>query len=347
MMLYQQSCRFDALKAEMFQQRFTQVQADSQVGFACQKLQHSLNGQIQVNLAQEFTGVETEISGGTRKRVTHGGNNFFAADLCEGEQALVGQEAKRMAQVADEHRHGCLQPHLSRQFRHQRLQPFAGIVAKVMNLLGKEGHDLPLILVCLTSERLNDPKGMAQIEFLDVVLVPVGLAILPQRLPELFGVPSEQFEPFTESHLLFRIEMRSVENLRCMSSDQANVGVAEQSGQVEVITMLLLWLAVKVTLQLGNDPNNGLFGLREEVEVMSERKGSRPAISLDGLDRQRHETVVGAGQTVEIVNCRVPNVEVGMQDGFLDFVFGVSHDAFPVQVMSILSNYASSSAYCG
>ena len=179
------------------------------------------------------------------KLVAHDGNNFFAADLGQGEHALVGQEAVGMAEVADEQRNGCLQSHLARQFRHQRLQPFAGIVAKVMNLLGKKGHDLLLVLVRLTSEGLNDPKGMAQIEFLNVVLVLVGLAILPQRLPARLGVPSEHFEPFTECQLFFGVEMRSVENLRGMLSDQPNVGVAEQAGQVEEIEIPLLWQSLE------------------------------------------------------------------------------------------------------
>src|SRR5262245_3264432 len=236
-----------------------------------------------------------------------------------------------MTEVADERPDPCLEPHRPRQVRQQRLQPLAGIVAKVLNLLGKQGHDLPLVLVRLPSEGLNDPQGVAQAEFLDVVLVPVGLAILPQLLPALLGVPSEHFEPFTEGQPLFRIEVRSVDNLRGMLSDQPDVGVAEQSGQVEVIEMLLLWPSLKITPQLGNDPADSLFRLRKGVEEMSERKGFRPAISLDGLDRQRHEGVAGAGRTVEIADRRVPNIGVGMQDGFLALVFGVWHRclAFP------------------
>src|SRR5262249_39383908 len=104
-----------------------------------------------------------------------------------------------------------------------------------------------------------------------------------------------------------------------------NVRMAEQSGQVEVVEMLLLCLSLKVALQLGNGPADGLFRLRKEVEIMSERKGFRPAISLDGLDRQRHEGVVRAGRTVEIADRRVPNIEIGVQNSFLDFAFGVSH----------------------
>jgi hypothetical protein len=34
MVVYQLPCRFDALDAEMVEQRFTQVQADGQIGFA-------------------------------------------------------------------------------------------------------------------------------------------------------------------------------------------------------------------------------------------------------------------------------------------------------------------------
>jgi len=59
-------------------------------------------------------------------------------------------------------------------------------------------------------------------------------------------------------------------------SDQANVGVAEQSGQVEVIEMLLLWPSLIITLQLGNGPDNGWFGLRQQVEIVGEGKGFRP-----------------------------------------------------------------------
>src|SRR5437867_10567162 len=108
---------------------------------------------------------------------------------------------------------------------------------------------------------------MAQIEFLDVVLVPVGLAILPQRLPALFGVPSEHFEPLTEGQPLFGVEVRSVENPRGVLGDQPKVGVTEQSGQVEVIEMPLLGPSGKVTLQLGKDTADGWFGLRQEVEI--------------------------------------------------------------------------------
>jgi hypothetical protein len=61
----------------------------------------------------------------------------------------------------------------------ERLQPLAGIVAEVVNLFRKNSHDLPLVLVRLSSERLNDPQGMTQVEALKVVLVPVALAILP------------------------------------------------------------------------------------------------------------------------------------------------------------------------
>ena len=71
---------------------------------------------------------------------------------------------------------------------------------KSSNFLGKQGHDLFLVFVRLTSEGLNDPQSVAQIEFLKVVLVLVGLAILLQLLPALLGVPSEHFEPFTEGH---------------------------------------------------------------------------------------------------------------------------------------------------
>src|SRR5262249_45616313 len=109
MFLYEPSCRFDTLITEMIEQRLTQVQASGQIGFAWQKLKHSLNGRIQVNLAEQITGPEPEIPGGTRELVAHGGNNVVAADLGQGEHALVGQEAVRMAQVADERRDGCVQ----------------------------------------------------------------------------------------------------------------------------------------------------------------------------------------------------------------------------------------------
>ena len=79
--LYQPSCWFDALEAEMVEQRFTQVQANRQIGFAWEKLQHSLDGRIQVNLAEQITGPESEIPGATRELVAHGGNNVVAADL--------------------------------------------------------------------------------------------------------------------------------------------------------------------------------------------------------------------------------------------------------------------------
>src|SRR5262249_23903829 len=164
MFLYQLACRFDALAAEMVEQRLAQVHSDRQIGFAWQKFQHSLNGRVQVNLAKQITGPEPEIPGGTRKPVAHGGNNVLAADLGKSEHALIGQETVRMAQVADERRDGIVQPHLSSQVRHQRLQPLAGIVAKVMNLLGKQGHDFPLVLVRLPNQGLNDPQGVAQIE---------------------------------------------------------------------------------------------------------------------------------------------------------------------------------------
>ena len=75
---------------------------DSQIGFAWHKFQHTLNRHIQVNFAEQLTRIETKISGGTRELVTHDGNNFFAAYLGQGEHALVGQEAVRMTEIADE-----------------------------------------------------------------------------------------------------------------------------------------------------------------------------------------------------------------------------------------------------
>src|SRR5262249_50828055 len=153
-----------------------------------------------------------------------------------------------------------------------------------------------------------DPKGMAQIEFFNVVLVPVGLTILLQRLPAGFGVPSEHFESFTESQLFFGVEMRSVKNLSGTLSDQPNVSVTQQSGQVQEIEVSFLCGSLKVTLQFGNDPSKGLFGLRPVIEIMGERKGPRPAIFLDCLDSQWHEGMVKSGRTVEIADRRVPNV---------------------------------------
>jgi hypothetical protein len=177
-----------------------------------------------VDLAEQIAGPETVIPGATPELVAHGSNNVVAADFGQGEHALVGQEVVPMAQVADERRDCFGQSHLPRQVRHQRLQPFACIVAKVLNRLCKEGHDLILILVRLPSEGLDDPQGVAEIELLDIVLVPVGLAILPQGLPALLGVPAEHFEALKESQPFFGIEMRSVDNLRRMLSDKPNVG---------------------------------------------------------------------------------------------------------------------------
>ena len=191
-----------------------------------------------------------------------------------------------MPQVGNERRNGSVQPHLTCQVRHQRLQPFAGIMAKVMYFLPKKGNDLTLVFVRLFSEGLNDPQCVAQIELLKVVLVFVRLAILPQRLPAPLGVPSEHFQPFMEGHLLFGVEVTSVENVWCVLSDEPDVGVAEQSGQVEVIEVPLRWPSLEITLQLGDDPADGLFGLRQEVEVVGEREGFGPTVSLDGLDRQ-------------------------------------------------------------
>src|SRR5258708_154193 len=106
-----------------------------------------------------------------------------------------------MTEVADERRDRIVQSHIPSQLRHKRLHPFGGVVAKTRNRLGKEGHDLPWIPGRLPSQGLNDPKGMAQIEFLEVVFVPVSLAILPQHLPALLGVPAEHVEPLTEGYL--------------------------------------------------------------------------------------------------------------------------------------------------
>ena len=65
----------------MGEQRLTQVQANCWIGFAWQKLQHSLDGRIQVNLAEQITGPESEIPGATRELVAHGGHNVVTADL--------------------------------------------------------------------------------------------------------------------------------------------------------------------------------------------------------------------------------------------------------------------------
>src|SRR5262249_32756887 len=46
------SCRFDALEAEVVEQRLTQVQANRRFGFARQKLRHPSGGHIRVNLGK-------------------------------------------------------------------------------------------------------------------------------------------------------------------------------------------------------------------------------------------------------------------------------------------------------
>jgi hypothetical protein len=81
MFLYHPSCRFDTLEAKLVEQRLAQIQTNGHIGFAWQKPKHSLNGRIQVNLAEQITGPEPEISGGTRELVAHGGNNGVAAIL--------------------------------------------------------------------------------------------------------------------------------------------------------------------------------------------------------------------------------------------------------------------------
>ena len=53
---------------------------------------------------------------------------------------------------------------LARQICHHGLQPFAGIVPEVLNLLRKNGHDLALILMWLSGESLYDPNGMAEVK---------------------------------------------------------------------------------------------------------------------------------------------------------------------------------------
>ena len=65
----------------------------------------------------------------------------------------------------------------------------------------------------------------------------------------------------------------------------------------------------------------------ERVDGMDVLAVRRATDQLVAQARQRHEAVVWTGRTVEIADRRVPNVQVGMQDGFLDLVFGVSHDA--------------------
>ena len=77
-MLDQLPCRFDPLETEMVEQRFTQIQANRHIGFAWQKLQHTLDGRIQVNLAEQIAGPEPEIPGATRELVAHGGNRVAA-----------------------------------------------------------------------------------------------------------------------------------------------------------------------------------------------------------------------------------------------------------------------------
>ena len=104
-----------------------------------------------------------------------------------------------MAQVGNERWDGCVQPHFPCQVCHQRLQPLAGTMPKVIDLLGKKGNNLSLVLMRLSSESLNEPESVAQIDVLKGVLVFVCLAEVLQFLPAPFRLPSEHFEPFAES----------------------------------------------------------------------------------------------------------------------------------------------------
>ena len=81
---------FDALVTEIIDQRFAKQSADRKVGLTRQEVQHALNRQVLVNLAEQIAGVESKVSGGTKVLVTDGRNNFLAADLDQGGKALLG-----------------------------------------------------------------------------------------------------------------------------------------------------------------------------------------------------------------------------------------------------------------
>lgn len=81
----------------------------------------------------------------------------------------------------------------------------------VLNVFGQNVYDRPVILMRLSSKGLDDPNGMAKVQFLDVALVPVGLTELSQSVPADLGRPSAHVEPFTERRLLLRIELGGCE----------------------------------------------------------------------------------------------------------------------------------------
>jgi hypothetical protein len=124
--LYQSPYRFDALRTEVIDQRFAQVPLNRQVRLVRQKPQDTLNRYVQVDFAEQITRIESKFPRPTRKQLTDTEDNFFAAELRQSKQALIGQETGGMTEVADEKWNRLLQSHLPRQLCHQRLQPFTG-----------------------------------------------------------------------------------------------------------------------------------------------------------------------------------------------------------------------------
>ena len=139
--------------------------------------------------------------------------------------------------------------------------------------------------------------------------------------------------------------MASLQNGRLPGEKQDGVGVHQDHRQV---VSVVLECRGRLGVQFINDPGDGVFGLWQPSGCPDQPIGVvPPAVSLHGLDDQRHEGRVGGKRLGEVAHRPIPNLNVGMPDGFLDLVFGVSHDALPVRVLATLFNYSSSSAYCG
>ena len=246
---------------------------------------------------QRVGGVDAEMLFGLGKRlgdsVQHGGR----ADSGQGlGTLLVEQVAAVFSEFGDNQRNRGLQVGLPSQPHHQRFQPLHGVVVVVLNLLRQEGTDLLFAFLAVASQGLHDAVGVAEVDFVGVLLVLAFLAELFQLPPAGGLIPGEHPQPFGERRYAgrggsggppgWRIPWAEAGRGRLPPGPSTSCKRSSRTWSVASSFSSSMTQAM-VSSVCGKSPGRP----DQPVGVVL------PAVSLHGLDDQRHEGGVGEKTT--------------------------------------------------
>ena len=117
--------------------------------------------------------------------------------------------------------------------------------------------------------------------------------------------------------------MAGLQNVRLSGQKQGGVGVQEDHRLVVGVVFIFV---ARFVVQFTNDPSDGFLALSQMLGRSDQPVGvALSAVNLHGFDYQGHDGRIGGKRFAEVARRPIPNLNVGMQDGFLDLVFGVSH----------------------